>query len=218
MRFLELESSPTAYRADFVVYGLAVLGLTAALLWGAPGPAWPWLVTAAAGYGLWTMLEYALHRFVLHGVQPFRAMHEQHHLWPRARIGTPTLVSAPLFALLVFAPAGWLAGAWWAAALTLGVLLGYLAYATTHHVCHHGPARSAWALRHQRWHARHHQRAATPGCYGVSHRLWDHVFRTALAAKLPPRGTELDRGMNNPQQGRAARPDPSHFSTTGVTP
>jgi sterol desaturase/sphingolipid hydroxylase (fatty acid hydroxylase superfamily) len=181
MRFLELESSKAAYRADFVVYGLAVLGLAAALLLGAPGPAWPLLATAAGGYLLWTVLEYGLHRFVLHGLQPFRAMHEQHHRRPRARIGTPTVVSAPMFALLVFAPAWWLVGTWFASALTLGLLVGYLAYAITHHVCHQGPAHSAWSMRHQRWHARHHQRAATPGCFGVSHRLWDHVFGTALA-------------------------------------
>lgn len=180
MRLLELESSRTAERADFAVYGLAVLGLAVALLAGAPHPAWALAAATVTGYLLWTVLEYGLHRFVLHGLQPFRAMHEQHHRRPGARIGTPTVVSAPLFALLVFAPAWWLADGWIASALTLGLLAGYLAYATTHHLCHHGAARSAWTLRHRRWHARHHRRAASPGCYGVSLRLWDHAFGTAL--------------------------------------
>lgn len=181
MGFLELESSKAAYMADFVVYGLAVPGLAAALLIGAPGPAWPLLAIVVAGYLLWTVLEYGLHRFVLHRVQPFRAMHEQHHLRPRSRVGTPTLVSAPLFAALVFAPALGLAGPWRATALTLGLLAGYLAYIVTHHIAHHGSMRNAWTVRHRRWHARHHQRGASPGCYGVSHRFWDDVFGTALA-------------------------------------
>jgi sterol desaturase/sphingolipid hydroxylase (fatty acid hydroxylase superfamily) len=178
MGFLELESSKAAYRADFALYGLAVLGLGAALLLRAPGPAWPLVATALGGYGLWGVLEYLLHRFVLHGVQPFRGMHELHHMRPGARIGTPTVVSAPLFALLVFAPAWGLAGLWPACALTAGVLAGYLAYAVTHHLCHHGQPHSAWRTRHQRWHARHHQRVHNPGCFGVSHRFWDHMFGT----------------------------------------
>ena len=180
MDSLELESSEAAYRADFVVYGMAALGLGSAVVIGAPGPAWAVLAVAFGGYFAWTILEYALHRFVLHRVQPFRAMHEQHHLRPHARIGTPTVVSAPLFALLVLAPAWWLVGPWWACALTLGVVLGYIAYAITHHVCHTGgPADSAWSQRHKRWHGRHH-RSGKPGCYGVSHRLWDHIFGTNL--------------------------------------
>lgn len=177
---LDLESSEAADRADFAFYGLAAIGLGSAAVIGAPGPFWALLTAALGGYFAWTILEYALHRFVLHGVQPFRAMHEQHHLQPHARIGTPTLVSAPLFASLVFAPAWWLVGPWWACALTLGVVLGYLAYAITHHLCHEsGPADSAWSQRHKRWHGRHH-RSAKPGCYGVSHRFWDHVFGTNL--------------------------------------
>jgi sterol desaturase/sphingolipid hydroxylase (fatty acid hydroxylase superfamily) len=181
MGFLELESSKAAYRADFALYGLAVAGLGGALLLGAPGPAWPLLATALGGYGLWSLLEYTLHRFVLHGMQPFRGMHELHHMRPGARIGTPTVVSAPLFALLVFAPTWALAGLWPACALSLGVLAGYLAYAVTHHLCHHGQAHSAWRTRHQRWHARHHQRVDSPGCFGVSHRFWDHMFGTDRA-------------------------------------
>lgn len=186
MRFLQLESSKTAYRADFAVYGLAAASLAATLWIHTPRPGWALACTVLAGYLLWTLLEYGLHRFVLHGVQPFRAMHELHHRRPGAHIGTPTVVSAPLFALLVFAPAWRLAGPLWAGALTLGVLVGYLTYAFTHHVCHHGPARGAWSRRLRRWHASHHQRGAIPACYGVSHRLWDHVFGTAPRASGSP--------------------------------
>lgn len=186
MRLLELEGSRAAYRADFVVYGLAVLVLAVALAWRAPGPAWPLLLAVMTGYLAWTLLEYLLHRFVLHGIEPFRAMHARHHRRPRALIGIPTVLSAPMFALLLFAPAWWWAGVWLASALTLGLLLGYLAYAATHHLCHFGPVQGRWTWRHQRWHARHHQRSGPPGCFGVSHRFWDHVFGTALAPHASP--------------------------------
>jgi sterol desaturase/sphingolipid hydroxylase (fatty acid hydroxylase superfamily) len=186
MRFLDIEGSQAAERADFAVYGLAVLALAAALVGRAPGPAWPLLLTVLAGFLAWSLLEYLLHRFVLHGVEPFRTMHARHHQRPRAHIGIPTLLSAPMFALLLFTPAWWWAGAWLAAALTLGLLLGYLTYAVTHHLCHFGPVHGRWTWRHQLWHARHHQRSGAPGCFGVSHRFWDHVFGTALAPRASP--------------------------------
>lgn len=186
MRLLELEGSRAAYRADFAVYGVAVLMLAVALAWRAPGPAWPLLLAVLAGYLAWTLLEYLLHRFVLHGIEPFRAMHVRHHQRPRALIGIPTLLSAPMFAGLLFVPAWWWAGAWLAMALMLGLLVGYLAYAVTHHLCHFGPVQGRWTWQHQQWHARHHQRSGPPGCFGVSHRFWDHVFRTALAPRASP--------------------------------
>jgi cyclopropane-fatty-acyl-phospholipid synthase len=179
MGFLELEHSSTADQADFAFYGLAALGLGVALVAASPMPVWQWLPIVLMGYAAWGLLEYLLHRFVLHRVQPFRAMHEQHHLRPLARIGTPTLVSAPLFAFGLFAPAWALGGLWPACAWTLGLVIGYLAYAVAHHACHHGRRRTAWIVQQRRWHARHHQRSGAPGCYGVSHRFWDRLFRTS---------------------------------------
>jgi cyclopropane-fatty-acyl-phospholipid synthase len=191
MGLLDFENSRIAYRADFAFYGLAVAGLAVALVTRAPRAAWllPALVAlVAGGYLLWSLLEYGLHRFVLHGVQPFRRLHEQHHLRPLARMGTPTVVSAPLFATLVLLPAWLLLGRWPACALTLGVLGGYLHYAVIHHLCHHRRGRGAWLLRRQRWHARHHSRIEPAGCYGVSHSAWDRVFGTASNPARPLAG------------------------------
>jgi sterol desaturase/sphingolipid hydroxylase (fatty acid hydroxylase superfamily) len=185
MGCLELESSSTAYRADFAIYSLAVAGLAVALLVRAPAPGWHLLGLVAGGYVLWSLLEYLLHRFVLHRVQPFRRMHEQHHLRPHAYIGTPTVVSAPLFAVLVLAPSGAMAGLWPACALTLGVLGGYLVYTTIHHICHHGRIRSVWFANRRRWHGRHHVPLQPQGCYGVSHSVWDHIFGTARTPFRP---------------------------------
>lgn len=181
MGLLSLEASRAAYRADFAVYGAASAALAALLLWRAPPGQTPWLLASVgAGGALWTLVEYGLHRFVLHGLQPFQGWHTDHHRRPAARIGTPTLVSAAGFAALVFAPAWALLGAWPGCALTLGMLLGYLAFAAIHHAAHHavpGPLEGTrWLHRRRRWHAAHHRRDALPGCYGVSTGLWDRAF------------------------------------------
>lgn len=169
-----IEHGKAAYWADFGIYGTAVAVLAIAL--SAFAPREQWLTLAALvvlGAVAWTLMEYALHRFVLHGLEPFLSWHAEHHERPTALMGTPTLLSISLVALLVFLPGLLAAGFWKASALTLGVTAGYLAYALTHHATHHWRSRSPWMARRKRWHARHHHTAA---CYGVSCSFWDKVF------------------------------------------
>lgn len=174
-----IEHSPARYRADFIAYAVAVAALAAWLALGAPaGLVWPLLGFALAGVATWSALEYALHRFVLHGLQPFARWHSEHHRRPAALIGTPTLVSAPLFGLLVAVPAVWLLGPWRGGALTLGVMAGYLAYASTHHALHHWKLSSPWWQARKFAHARHHH-LLQPCCFGVTSGFWDRVLGTA---------------------------------------
>jgi cyclopropane-fatty-acyl-phospholipid synthase len=142
--------------------------------------AWAWQIAAwvLAGWAGWSLAEYGLHRFVLHGLQPFARLHALHHARPQAHVATPTVVTTALFALLVAVPAGWWLPPGHAAALMGGVLGAYLVYIGTHHAVHHGHGASAWLARHKRWHALHH-RVGAHACYGVSGPLWDHVFGTA---------------------------------------
>ncbi len=184
MGLLSLEHGRAAYRADFVLYGAAVVALATTLLWRGPrGQLATELGWVACGLALWTLMEYALHRFVLHGPQPFRRWHGAHHQRPTALIGLPTIASAALFGVLVFAPARLALGTWHASALTLGVLLGYLAYAVAHHATHHWPARTPWTQQRKRWHALHHHAKEHPQCFGVTVSFWDHVFGTQPRAR-----------------------------------
>ena len=182
MSLLTLEHSKAAYRADFVLYGAAVVVLASCLLVAeARQQALENLAFAATGLAGWTLIEYVLHRFVLHGMLPFSRWHQEHHQRPAALICAPTLLSATLIATLVFLPALELGNLWRACALTLGVLTGYLAYSVTHHAIHHWRAGNSWLKQRRRWHALHHH-VEHPGYYGVTTAFWDRVFGSAHRA------------------------------------
>lgn len=175
MNFFTIEQTKAAYWADFAFYGAVIVGLAATLVIGTPRAQWP-EITCFAGMGLagWSALEYLIHRFVFHGLQPFRRWHAEHHARPTAFICAPTILTASLIGLLLFLPAWWLGDTWRACALTLGVLAGYVAYAATHHAIHHWRAEGAWLRQRQRSHFIHH-RAQVPCCFGVTSGLWDRA-------------------------------------------
>ena len=215
MAFFSIEHGKASYWADFAFYGTATALLTIALSMFAPPS--QWLILAALvllGAAAWTLIEYALHRFVLHGLEPFQSWHMEHHERPTALMGTPTLLSTSLIALLVFLPALLAAGFWRALALTLGMTAGYLAYALVHHATHHWRSRGPWMIRRKRWHARHHHMTA---CYGVSSSFWDRVFGStgerSSRQSINARGTDsIDtdvpalRVVSSVVQDRAPRP------------
>jgi len=176
MAVFTFEHGRLAYLADFAVYGSAVALLAAFLLIAGPGGQQLEIVIfATVGLGGWTAIEYVLHRFVLHGLQPFRCWHVEHHRRPAALICTPTILSATLIVVLVFLPSLLLGDLWRACALTFGLLTGYLGYAITHHAVHHWRADNAWLKKRKRWHSLHHH-SEQAGCYGVTSSFWDLVF------------------------------------------
>ena len=179
MGLLTTEHGRAGYLADFVLYAAASAALAVVLSYAAP-PARGAEILALSLLGLvtWTLVEYLLHRFVLHGLQPFQAWHAEHHRRPRALIGTPTILSAGLITALVFIPALVLSDLWRAIALTFGLLTGYLVYAVVHHATHHWSADSNWLRRLKRHHALHHSPVMPAARYGVTSALWDIVFRT----------------------------------------
>jgi len=189
MGLVTTEHGKAGYLADFVVYAMASTVLAVLLAVLAPYQRRTELLAfALLGLVAWTLVEYVLHRFVLHGMQPFQAWHAEHHRRPRALNGTPTILSTALIVALVFLPALVLSDLWRASALTFGLLTGYLVYAVVHHAAHHWRADNAWLRQIKRHHALHHSPAAAPGRYGVTSTLWDVVFRT--------NGTSLSRATS----------------------
>ena len=185
---MRLSTTKIAYFADFAVYGSVLAVLTAAALWsGGWADRLRWLVSALIGGALWTLLEYLLHRFVLHGMPPFAALHAQHHDAPRAYLGTPTWTSLAVLGGVFFLPAWWGFSFAVAAGFTGGLIVGYLWYGLVHHVIHHRqPALLAARLGATMLRHHHHHNPTQLGNFGVTTSLWDGIFRTRLLEQQHP--------------------------------
>jgi sterol desaturase/sphingolipid hydroxylase (fatty acid hydroxylase superfamily) len=186
--------SKTAYHADFAIYAI-ILGVLFAS--AAVSTNWVqrihWFAAFTAATAGWTLLEYLLHRFLLHRVSIFSAMHAVHHDSPRAYVGTPTWATLGIIGLVVFLPA-WRGVSFNVAnGLTAGVMLGFFWYGVVHHVIHYRRPRllAAWMPAATHRHLRHHY-STRPGNFGVTIPLWDYVFGTAIGEdRVRPRAASL---------------------------
>ncbi len=176
--------SQSSYYADFYVYPVVAVTLSGAALALAPVVEWPWWLAAfVAGVTLWTLVEYLLHRFVLHHVPVVHDMHEAHHEDQMALIGTPTWLSLGLIGLIVLLPSALITDFTIASGFTVGLMLGYLWYVTVHHGVHHWKIRpDGYFYRLKRRHALHHH-FDDDGNFGVTSGFWDKVFGTDIRGK-----------------------------------
>lgn len=168
------------YYSDFVVYPLAIALLAVAGLMEAGEEAAPvWLATLIACVCLWTLIEYVMHRFVLHHIPWIRDLHDRHHVAERDPVGTPTWLSLAVHALVAFLPV-WMASNFaMASAVSCGLMLGYLWYVSIHHMIHHWhPTHPSYLYTLKRRHAVHHHIEETAN-FGVTSIFWDRIFGTA---------------------------------------
>lgn len=176
--------SKTGYYADFVIYGAILATATVATAWYDSAYEMSlWLFAAAVGATFWTLTEYVIHRFVLHQIQPFAAMHGAHHDAPLAFVGTPTWLSLSVILGAVFLPA-WAFGSFnTASGLAAGMMAGFFWYGVVHHAIHYRKPRALAVrlLMASRRHAQHHY-SGEAGNFGVTTSFWDHVFGTTLNA------------------------------------
>jgi len=149
------------------------------LEWGAMAAGW------CGGLVVWTLVEYALHRFAFHtpptssaGIKAHFLAHGIHHYDPfdGTRLVFPPLsgvgIALVLYLLLdLVMPTGM------ACAVMAGLLTGYLLYDMSHFISHHGRIRDPWFRFLSRYHKAHHHRDPD-ALFGVSNPLWDLVFRT----------------------------------------
>jgi sterol desaturase/sphingolipid hydroxylase (fatty acid hydroxylase superfamily) len=184
-----MEMGKWGYFADFVLYPVLIAALATRALWGASlAVSFFVLATIVAGAVAWSGLEYTMHRWVLHRIEPFRRLHDRHHARPVDLIGTPAWLSGALFLslwqLLAHREPGFVA-----AGLVTGLMLGYLAYAALHHAVHHRRARpGSWLHRAKQRHARHHMTGGAIN-FGVSVAVWDRMLGTEHAGDREPLGT-----------------------------
>jgi sterol desaturase/sphingolipid hydroxylase (fatty acid hydroxylase superfamily) len=131
------------------------------------------------GFASWTLFEYLVHRTLYHHVTFFKDQHEAHHAEPSAFIGAPPVVGIVLiFAIcyLPFVELNMVVGS----CLTIGMLVGYMAYMLLHHAAHHWKLpENSWLDSARRHHALHHYHRLE-GNYGITTSFWDNLFGTAL--------------------------------------
>jgi len=187
-----MKLSKFLYFGDFVACPVAMMVLATLALAGRniETAGW-WLLMLCAGIGAWTLVEYAVHRWVYHRVAFFQKFHDAHHLKPRAMIGAPSFVSVAIILAVFFAPllsVGLVAASGFAS----GALLGYTGYMLVHHLSHHAEPKPGTLLYRARVRHMAHHYHSTPGNYGVTTGFWDRVFATHLE---PRRQRTTLRGM-----------------------
>ncbi len=174
---------------------ILVVGAVLAFAMQRDGASWPQTVGGvAAGYAVWTLFEYIMHRWMLHNRStPFtkkvfwEALHKEHHLLRAMEDidhhGIHPGVSLP-FVLLVIEVVALLSTSAFALAAGAGWALGYFAYEALHWVFHAGtPGRGLHRIPLIRYlhecHEAHHLKDARRN-YGFVTMLWDRCFKTYL--------------------------------------
>lgn len=205
-----LRASPRMFESDLldffsrvhpavpvVIFAPAIAAL---VYWALEGlAAGPFVGLFFAGYLLWTLFEYWLHRLVFHfepeqglGARLHWIIHGVHHDHPNdpLRLVMPPAVSVPLgglIFLLLYAAFGNPDGV----AIDAGFVAGYLAYDMTHYYLHHRVPRGRLGKLLRELHMRHHFQDDTRG-FGISAPYWDLVFGTL------PRGAAARRTQDRP--------------------
>ncbi|RME27541.1 MAG: fatty acid hydroxylase [Candidatus Zixiibacteriota bacterium] len=139
-----------------------------------------------AGYVVWTLTEYWIHRTIFHwvpdtswGPRMHFFVHGVHHDWPNDpyRLVMPPSVSVILFFL--FLGIFWLIFGRFVFAFQAGFTFGYIIYDLIHYYTHHAKPRVGWIKRLQQHHLSHHFHPKYENLrFSISMPIWDKVFRT----------------------------------------
>lgn len=157
------------YFADFFITPPLTLVFAIYSMMHSWGP-W-WIPQLFLGIFLWSFYEYALHRWVLHGVPLFADIHALHHRNQKDYIAVP-----PCMTLLSYA-GFWVLFGMRSSALMVGFSVGYIIYSSTHTAFHYLRfEEGSWLFAGDQRHVKHHRYEDV--CYGVTNSFWDRLFRT----------------------------------------
>ena len=176
-----MKLSKALYFGDFVAIPAAIVALGwAAIAERGVGAAGLWLLAFVAGLGVWTFVEYVVHRWVYHAIPFFEKFHDAHHDEPEALIGVPSFVSSGVMLAVFFLPLYFTVGIVFSGGFASGAMLGYAGYMLVHHASHHWTLKPGGMLYKARVQHMAHHYNSTPGNYGVITSFWDNVFSTNI--------------------------------------
>lgn len=175
----------------FLLAWAVALPLIAWAGWAMFGGGWIIAPLLIAGVVLWSLFEYAMHRFAFHcspDVAFIRAtvfvLHGNHHVNSNDPLRNlmPPIVSIPIasvvWGLMVLALGG--SGTW----LFLGFISGYVVYDLIHFGCHQWPMKGRLVNVIKRHHMRHHH-GNEAGNFAITTPLWDKLFGTTITTLKP---------------------------------
>ncbi|CAG8670514.1 14069_t:CDS:2 [Funneliformis mosseae] len=142
------------------------------------------------GIGVWTFLEYVLHRYLFHvdsllpdhpyALTVHFALHGIHHYLPMDNL---RLVMPPVLGFTIAWPISQLAYLIFpteiAHAIMAGAKFAYTIYDVTHFHLHHSRPFGKHLREMKTYHLAHHYKNYELG-YGISSKMWDYVFGTIL--------------------------------------
>jgi sterol desaturase/sphingolipid hydroxylase (fatty acid hydroxylase superfamily) len=143
------------------------------------------LALGVAGFMVWSLTEYWLHRTFFHWVPRGRwgermhfLVHGVHHEWPKDkyRLVMPPAVSVTLF-FLFLGLFSLVLGSRLVWPFHAGFVLGYMTYDVTHYYVHHYNPKTRYGLALKKHHMLHHFKNPKSR-FGVSSMVWDVVFGT----------------------------------------
>ena len=201
--FKATPESPRMFESDFIdafsripawIVPVIFLPIVAGLLWVGAGESALWALPLqfAAGFLVWTLTEYWLHRLFFHwepktswGPRFHFLLHGVHHDHFKDKLRLVMPPAASLSLGVVFFGAYWglaqlaapLLHPGWVWAFYAGKVLGYVNYDMTHYYIHHFKPATAFHKKLRHHHNNHHH-ANHDRKFGVSFQLWDRVFGT----------------------------------------
>jgi sterol desaturase/sphingolipid hydroxylase (fatty acid hydroxylase superfamily) len=183
-RFLPSTVVYTSYSLTLLALGLRSRPAGTVLLW------------FAGGIAAWTLLEYAVHRYVLHGRFPdgprmhqrlahkyFDSLHWEHHArpWDGNHING-TLKDTARFSA-IFVALGFLAPWPGGPVFVAGLLLAYVMEEWVHQSVHFYNFDNPYFRYIRRHHLYHHSPKGMNAGYGLSSGIWDVVWNTRFPAE-----------------------------------
>jgi sterol desaturase/sphingolipid hydroxylase (fatty acid hydroxylase superfamily) len=194
-----LRRAREASKARHRLYPVTVLyTATASTLLGfalASDRRWVGLGVFAAGVASWTLIEYLVHRFVLHGRFPdgpgawrhflhthFDHLHWEHHERPwdgdhiSGTIRDTFRFVLPMLALSFLAPP------FTATLFVAGIIQSYVVEEWVHHSVHFYDLEGRYFLYIRRHHLFHHSPKGEDVGFGLTSGIWDVVFGTRIPA------------------------------------